>query len=324
MNRYANIDCPVCNKPLDDGSDIVVCPECGAPYHLNCYKKNNHCIYTELHERNEEWEPPLKEQKYDGKASLRCSRCGTINPDQAIFCQVCGNQVSNKNINQEQENPMFTPNLGANFNNEFPNSSMPLNPFISPFAGVSPDEEIDGVKAKELAIFVGNNSHYFLPKFKMLSQTKNKFKSINWGAFFFTGGYFLYRKMYALGIITILFQILLQIPSTLIAVNTWLTASVLDTPIFNMPRIEFVASITQFIVWIIRILCGFFANSLYKKSVYKKIAIIKEKNKQAGEEAYLNELRKKGSVAIKLITGLIIIYFSLISIIFAFSFFNIK
>lgn len=323
MNRYANIDCPVCNRPLDDGSDIVVCPECGAPYHLDCYKRNNHCIYTELHERNEDWEPPHKEQKYDGKASLRCSRCGTVNPEYALFCQVCGNQLSNKNIEIEQENSFSEPNLYKNPNNDFPNNSMPLNPFISPFAGVSPEEEIDGVKAKELAIFVGNNSHYFLPKFKLLSQTKNKVKTINWGAFFFTGGYFLYRKMYALGIITILFEMLLQIPNAIIAINAILTASALDTPVFNMSKIEAVAKVTQFLIWVIRFLCGFFANSLYKKSVFKKIAVIKEKNMQSGEESYLSELRKKGSVAIKLVTGLVIIYFALIAILFSFSFFNI-
>ena len=33
MIDYTGIPCPVCHKEFTPEDDIVVCPECGAPYH---------------------------------------------------------------------------------------------------------------------------------------------------------------------------------------------------------------------------------------------------------------------------------------------------
>lgn len=171
MNRYANIDCPACGKPLDDGNAIVVCPTCGAPYHLDCYKKEGTCLFPELHEKNEAWEAPAKEEKYDGTAQLRCSRCNTVNPASGIFCEVCGNMLNDKETTADQQSRPLNDAGGIG---SFIPFGMPLNPYTTPFGGVSPDEDIDDIPAKDLAIFVGRNSHYYLPRFKQLSMTKGK------------------------------------------------------------------------------------------------------------------------------------------------------
>ena len=57
MNRYENIPCPICKKPLGKDEDIVVCPECGAPYHRACYMDTGHCIFPELHASGKAWKP---------------------------------------------------------------------------------------------------------------------------------------------------------------------------------------------------------------------------------------------------------------------------
>ena len=88
MDRYASIDCPICNKPLSDGNGIVVCPTCGAPYHYDCFSQEKHCIFTDLHESGEDWKAPKKEELFEENTELRCSRCGTINPHHGLFCQV--------------------------------------------------------------------------------------------------------------------------------------------------------------------------------------------------------------------------------------------
>lgn len=310
MNRYANIDCPICAKPLKDNDTIVVCPECGAPYHLECYKEKGQCIFDELHKNNEDWQPPEVEEKFDGKASLRCSRCGTINPPHGIFCQVCGNQLANQNTTTPPNNQV-PPNMNGGFMGGFyPPTGMPLNPFTTPFGGVAPDDDIDDIPAKEIAIFVGNNSHYFLPKFKQLSNTKGKAKSVNWSAFLFTGGYYLYRKMYGIGIVLLILQLLLAIPNTIMLASSLYSPMVLDLP-FDMGMIATVNFITSLISWALRLACAFLTNSIYKKHVFKKIKKIKATTEGQGEEQYLATLRKKGSVAIKLILGLIIAYFTL-------------
>ena len=36
MSNYTGCKCPVCQQPFTETDDIVVCPECGAPYHRAC------------------------------------------------------------------------------------------------------------------------------------------------------------------------------------------------------------------------------------------------------------------------------------------------
>mgnify|MGYP000169958290 CR=1 FL=1 len=40
MPKYYGCPCEGCGKPLTLQDDIVVCPDCGAPYHRTCYEKN--------------------------------------------------------------------------------------------------------------------------------------------------------------------------------------------------------------------------------------------------------------------------------------------
>lgn len=322
MGRYDNTDCPICNKKLGDNLETVVCPECGAPYHKECYLQSGKCIFDELHAKHEDWQPPKVEEKIDGMAQLRCARCGTVNPPEGIFCEVCGHSL---NQNQQQavpgygnvQNPNgtanhppmggFTPPFGQN------QYEMPLNPFTTPFGGVAPDEKIEDVPAKELAIFVGNNSHYFLPRFKALAQTKGKAKVINWPAFLFTGWYYLYRKMYGIGILVILINLVLSIPNTINLMQMMNTTTAFNTSAVNMEFLTTINLITSMLSWILRFVCGYLANTFYKNHAMNKIRKIKSKADEDGlsETDYINIIRKKGSVAIKLIMSLVIGYFVL-------------
>ena len=36
--------CSLCGKPFTDGDGVVVCPECGAPFHRACYEKKGKCV----------------------------------------------------------------------------------------------------------------------------------------------------------------------------------------------------------------------------------------------------------------------------------------
>lgn len=49
MADYTGIKCPVCDKPFQPGDDIVVCPQCGAPYHRECYQQEGKCKFDDLH-----------------------------------------------------------------------------------------------------------------------------------------------------------------------------------------------------------------------------------------------------------------------------------
>ena len=54
---YRGQHCPICGKEFCDGDDIVVCPECGTPYHRECYKTAGHCVNEERHGESFEWKP---------------------------------------------------------------------------------------------------------------------------------------------------------------------------------------------------------------------------------------------------------------------------
>ena len=49
MFRYEGARCAVCGEKLNDGEDIVVWPECGAPQHRDCGKKNGKCGSSDMH-----------------------------------------------------------------------------------------------------------------------------------------------------------------------------------------------------------------------------------------------------------------------------------
>ena len=203
---YKGLKCPVCGKAFTADDDIVVCPQCGAPYHRECYVKAGKCVYSELHGTGRAWRPPARrgaapEQDDD---LPRCPRCGAKNAKSALFCAHCGlplspNGPSPYNApfprNSAQEN-------GQQNSPRPPESGFPGGPFpfqYDPLGGVNPNEPIDGVPASEMAQFVQSNTQYYLPAFINLNRFgRNRF---NFSAFLFTGLWMLYRKQYRKGAI---------------------------------------------------------------------------------------------------------------------------
>lgn len=57
--KYIGQKCISCKEVLKKDDDIVICPDCGSPYHRECYKSEGKCINTLLHEKGEEWEPEV-------------------------------------------------------------------------------------------------------------------------------------------------------------------------------------------------------------------------------------------------------------------------
>lgn len=304
MNRYENIPCPICKKPLGKDEDIVVCPECGAPYHRTCYMETGHCIFPELHASGASWKPERREEQgtaADERAGSEVSgvkiypRCGGENPPDGLFCKICGTPLEGREQGQPQ-------NGGAPYGMPPFTQGMPFSPFMRPNT-VSPEEEIDGIKAQDYAAFVGRSAHYFLPRFKELSDSKTRV--INWSAFFFQGGYFLYRKMYGLGILVFLLNLIVSLPQTYLIVQSMMSPTSLSGSNV-MQSFTAVSMICEVLTLILRFVCGFLANTLYKKHCQKQIQRIQDTG-IAGEE-YRAALTKKGGVAAKLITGLLIGY----------------
>lgn len=55
MTRYTGNHCPVCEQAFTDEDDIVVCPDCGTPYHRACWQKVGACMHKSEHAAGFEW-----------------------------------------------------------------------------------------------------------------------------------------------------------------------------------------------------------------------------------------------------------------------------
>jgi hypothetical protein len=212
--NYTGMKCPVCEKTFSPDDDIVVCPQCGAPYHRECYKKVGQCIYTDRHGTPDAWQPPKPEEP-PREETKRCPRCGAVNTKDALFCAHCGHSFSDENTaprdtsfpyqNRNQESQDQWANGWGNRppQNGFPsqNENIPPDygfPFLfDPLGGVAPNEPIEGIPAGDIAKFVQGNTPYYLPVFMAISRFgRNRF---NFSAFLLQGIWMLYRKMYWIG-----------------------------------------------------------------------------------------------------------------------------
>ena len=100
MFDYQGCKCPVCQQPFAESDDIVVCPDCGAPYHRSCYQKNAGCLFADRHAPGFEWKPapgecPAAEAPQAPGAApdtpeIACAACGAMNPVGGLFCETCG------------------------------------------------------------------------------------------------------------------------------------------------------------------------------------------------------------------------------------------
>ena len=56
MNRYTGIKCQHCGKAFQENDQVVVCPDCGAPYHRSCFvEMNGICKFADKHAEGYSW-----------------------------------------------------------------------------------------------------------------------------------------------------------------------------------------------------------------------------------------------------------------------------
>lgn len=271
--EFQKYQCPVCHEQFKDGDDVVVCPECGAPHHRACYEQENRCFYEDSHGKDfsfEELNAPAEDEEQ-------------------IFHDAPADE---QEAEQEQSGADFDGAQGIPFGN------MPFN-ILDPLAGMKPEEEIaEGIKVSEAAKYVGKNTPYFLIVFKRLFDAHRS--RFNFSAFLFTGVYFLYRKMYKIGILVTLLNIALILGATAIEMTPYYQEC--NTAVMNllfnpgaypadaagslelMRQLSFYAvpALLRDVQLIIMALSGIFANRLYYKHSCGKIREIKEQTQ--GEE----------------------------------------
>ncbi len=320
--------CSVCEKNFEEKDDVVVCPECGTPYHRECYIKNGACVFEKEHANGFEYAPPKTE-----KEGARCANCGADNKSINLFCEHCGSPLRNQddethkfngvnaggvqnngnqsgNFNNGQSPNGGAQNGGANGQNSPINFSFGSGQIATPFGvymqGAGGDKEIDGIKASEWAKFIGNSAPYYLYQFQRMDAPTNKFKiTFCWSALFFSTFYFAYRKMYSWALLSALGAFIVNIPSTLSMLSTFGVGFAADVSSAALTNLAFICSILS---WGLSAFFCFFSFYLYRQHAARKIKKSKEKN--LSESDYFHELEKTGGTSFISIAVVVAIIFA--------------
>lgn len=258
MSKYINETCILCNEKFKEDDDIVVCPECGTPYHRACYLTEGKCINTELHESGEAWHKSA--ETVSEPKNTRCYRCGTENAPNEKFCKNCGTPAQDEDQGYQSRS----------FNEYIEDyGRFGTNPFLK-VQRVSPETEVEGVKIGEYIKYVGSNFFYFIPKF--LQFSKGRKVSFNFSAFIFPELYFFYRKMFKEGIVAVIVSLLFSLPTMAMYLDNY---RILTLPFLNQPWFETASEICFFLGYAFKILVALYANYLYYRKARADITKIK-------------------------------------------------
>jgi hypothetical protein len=320
--NYTGEKCICCNIEFTKDDDIVVCPDCGTPYHRSCYKEAGKCINDILHESGEGWKSTVEKivnnNDSDNKNYILCKNCLAKNNPEASVCANCDKPLKKADNNSEVDL--------SEFFSEFDSSQK--------YFGFNPDEDFDGTRLEEVAEFVNTNTIYYLPLFKKMKELKSKI-SFNIVCFFFSPFYFANRKMWPMAIFALLVSMLLKLPNAIISLIEGFEATsgseLYNMEIFSELQIEklyeqmtaffepyrqllinadFVCTILNFIFKFIMCLFG---NWMYYKFTVKSIKKIKEKNMKVPINIALNSAGGTNTA------NIIITLFIYLAIYFAFS-----
>lgn len=312
--NYFNQKCPHCHKAFNKEDDIVVCPVCGTPQHRECYEEENKCVNHEKHSTGYEWQPNENEETNEAfeiaeniNETITCGNCGTKNSGDSFFCKHCSTPLGNNTFSYQSGSTKFS---GTYVDDNQPNNNQ-FNgmPISVGFDIINDEDEIaPNVKIKEAKSYIKNNTFLYTFIFKRIhDHNKSRF---NFAAFLFSGGWFLYRKQYALGtILTILFAICLcgyalTAPgcykqmmdfASSIGVNDehMLYTEILKLP-FDQAMPMLFSGVFELGRYILMIISGFIANRCYYKHVVKNV--VKAKETYQTEVEVNAHLESKGGV----------------------------
>lgn len=274
MSKYTGFECIACGEKFTDDDDVVVCPECGTPYHRECYVKNGKCINEELHKSGESWEcsssgNSSENIETDEKSNTRCPRCGFENTPDKLFCEKCGM-------------PLITPDNPVPFNDGSQNNGQQdmqdnfANPGFegTPFEGqavYNQDSVVGGIRLGDYARYIGSNSLSFLAKFIKFDKFGGKL-SLNLCAFLFPHLYFFYRKMNKWGVLFMVIYSLLMIPAMVVLFSAGYAGVKMNFAFdVGSKLITGLASLSIDLRFGIQVLAGIFANYIYYKKANKDI-----------------------------------------------------
>ena len=286
MARYTGNHCPVCEQEFTDNDDIVVCPDCGTPYHRACWQKVGACMHQSEHAAGFEWKPEVGAGAAEAAHAATCPNCGTHNTPGAVRCSHCGCPLPKAGEEApgaapqkpQDQGPIYARNPGdVNPGGAPRNDRAAPGPHIDTYSAgpdgiqrreIGPEDPIEGIKAKDWAAFVGRSPMYYLMQFFRMSETKQKV-TLSLSAFLFGPAYLFYRKMWKQGVLFALLDFIVMLPSLLYLMAVSGAEWMVGMPFLRLiPTAMQVCYVLNFIQMAIR---GLFAVYWYKKESERRI-----------------------------------------------------
>ena len=278
MTRYTGNHCPVCEQAFTDTDDIVVCPDCGTPYHRDCWKKVGAYMHRSEHAAGFEWQPEIGPEAVKAAHEATCPNCGTRNTPGAARCSHCGCPLPRSEADSadaakpEEQVPIYARDPSA-----VNNRSAAPGPHIETYSAdreggiyrreIGPEDTIDGIKAKDWAAYVGRSPMYYLMQFFRMSITNRK-AAVCLSAFLFGPAYLFYRKMWKEGLLTAILTIVLSIPTFIEIISVFNPSLLGAMPLGWLPVAVNVCAVAS---WALNIILGLFAVSWYRREAKKNI-----------------------------------------------------
>ncbi len=258
--KYMNEKCPVCHKTFAETDDVVVCPDCGAPHHRDCWNEVQHCAYEHKHGEGFHWESSLEKHRKEMEEQARAEY--------------------EKNAGVPEEPVLdYGSDIGMVFQT------------------MNEEEEIEGVRLRDYAEFMGINAVYYLPIFKKLARGE-RIITVNFLAGLLAPYHQLFYRMNFVGVLITAIMFVFAVPARLslmfdpneistILANIGLSYDILD---------QF-QNISLWFSFALMIIMALFNDKLYFRFVVKKIKAIRAKS--TGGQEYFTALAEAGRPSFK-------------------------
>lgn len=286
--------CEACHAYLFEDDDIVVCPDCGAPYHRDCYAALGRCALADRHGTPDAYHAAPSSPDAEKHT---CAACGRQSAADSAFCPYCGIPFD------EQKRPHIVPPTPVPTGLPF---GVAVGGSLDPCGGVKKETDLgDGVTAEEAAAFVGIKPSYYLPRF-----AANKKVAFNGAAFLCPAAWFAYRKQYKWLILSLVLSLAALI--CMVPMYSEMAAAISKLPTDIVTRSDYytllmqsasdlaasvpIGSVLLYLFSLVLfaaqgILCGLFGTALYREHTLEAV-------KKAKEEGLseLPDLARKGGV----------------------------
>lgn len=285
MARYTNNHCPVCEQAFTDADDIVVCPECGTPYHRECWKKVGACVHEAEHAAGFEWKPDADpaDEADTARHLAVCPNCGSHNEPGAVKCSHCGVPLNAAPRTEPQNAPIY-----ARGTMDAPDITR---------VELKPTDCIDGIQAQDWAAFTGHSALYYLMQFFRMEKTGRKI-TFCFSAFLLGPVYFFYRKMWKQGIAMALVQLVLYMPLALLVLQQY-NPAVLGGVLTGAAWLEPAAFACDILWCAFKVFMGLSAVAWYQKTAKRRIEDICARCPDEQDRA--RELALQGGTSILLV-----------------------